>query len=216
MDSAEPSAAETAASANAEPAAQKSLLDDEPEPAADAADAEGKQPEAAAEPPSEEDIDAFCKAIPATDLGDGVGWSDDTLRAMAPSLMELTGRDPKKADAVVRAFQAHVQDVRRRQNEASEAFNRGQIDQCRKRFGADLPSVARDARVGLMEIFGPELGNALKSTPEFANNPDVIERLAAFGRRIRQDSGAVLPQGGTPVQDSSDVLHRMYGNVKVG
>ena len=187
----------------------RTLLDDEEEPAKG-------EPEAASGAPTAEDVEKFCKGIPATDLGDGVTWSDDTLRAMAPSLMELTGGDPSKANGVVKAYSSYMQELSRKQQEAAEAFNDGQLKECRKRFGDDLPKVAKAARVAGRAIFGDALWNALKATPEFANNPDVLERLAEHGRRISQDGGAVRPVDGTPSGDGGDVLHRMYGNVKVG
>lgn len=195
----------------AEPASTKTLLDDDD--AQPAAPSPGEQP---AQGPSAEEIEKFCSGIKATDLGDGVTWSDDALKAMAPSLMQLTGGDPAKADGVVKAYSSFVQEQSRRQQEAAEAFNTGLIKECQQRFGSDLKKVARYAREGGLAIFGDSLWAALKSTPAFANNPDIIERLAEYGRRIAEDGGVAHPDDGAHAPTDEDVLHRMYGNVKVG
>jgi hypothetical protein len=186
----------------------KTLLDDE-----DVA-AESETPESNA--PSAEDIEAFCKGIDVTDLGDGVEWSDPTLKAIAPALMELTGNDPKKANGVVKAYATFVQEQARQQQEVAEAFTKGLVNECKARFGADLKKVAKFAREGGRAIFGDNLWSALKSTPAFANNPDVIERLADYGRRLAEDTGATKPTTGAKVGDEMDVLQRMYNHVNVG
>lgn len=184
----------------------KTLLDDEDEPAAE------PKPEDA-QTPNDEAIDAFIKGIDATDLGDGVQWSDETLKAMAPSLMEITGGDAKKANGVVKAYAAHMQEQARKQTEAMEAFNDGLIKECQTRFGADLKKVAGLAREGGRAIFGDNLWSALKATPAFANNPDVLERLAEHGRRIREDNGAVATKTAEQ-KEEGDLFKRMYGGIK--
>ena len=196
----------------AESAPAKTLLDDDEE----TPPAEEKPAEETPNAPSEEDMEKFRSGIKAIDLGDGVEWSDDTLKAMTPSLMELTGGDPKKANNLVKAYADFVQGESRKQLEAAEAFNNGLIKECQSRFGADIKKVAKLAREGGRAIFGDDLWKALKSTPAFANNPDVLERLAEHGRRIAEDGGAVKPKDGEPTPESEDLLHRMYRNVKVG
>lgn len=187
--------------------AAKTLLDDEDEPVS--------EPKAGETPaPDEDAVSAFIKGIEATDLGDGVQWSDETLKAMAPSLMELTGGDPGKANGVVRAYAAHLQEQARKHTEALEAFNDGLIKECQARFGADLKKVAGLAREGGRAIFGDDLWAALKGTPAFANNPDVLERLAEHGRRVREDNGAVQSKAAAP-KEEGDLFKRMYGNMKI-
>lgn len=186
----------------------KTLLDDE--------DVTGESETSEANAPSAEDIEAFCKGIDVTDLGDGVEWSDPTLKAIAPALMELTGNDPKKANGVVKAYATFVQEQVRQQQEAAEAFTKGLVNECKARFGADLKKVARFAREGGRAIFGENLWAALKSTPAFANNPDVIERLADYGRRLTEDTGVTSPTSGAEQADDQDVYHRLYKGVRVG
>lgn len=186
----------------------KTLLDDE--------DVTGESETPEANAPSAEDIEAFCKGIDVTDLGDGVEWSDPTLKAIAPALMELTGNDPKKANGVVKAYATFVQEQARQQQEAAEAFTKGLVNECKARFGADLKKVAKFAREGGRAIFGENIWSALKSTPAFANNPDIIEKLADYGRRLAEDTGATKPTAGTKANDEMDVLQRMYNHVNVG
>lgn len=190
-----------------DPPKLKSLLDDDDEP--------GKDPANPGEPekPTDEAIKAFVEGIPALDLGDGVKWDDAMLTAMAPSLMELTGGDPKKADNLVKAYASHAQAYAKAQAEAADAFNNGLIAECEKRFGADVKKVAALAKAGGRAIFGDTIWNEMKKTPAFANNPDIMERLAEFGRKIATDSGKVTPTASEPA-DGGDVLHRMYGKIK--
>ncbi len=195
----------------AAPAKPKSLLDDEPEKpaegAADGADKDGAKPA-----PTEEEIAEWCRGVPALDLGDGVKWDDDALKAMAPSLMAL----PKEASGkVISAYAEYTKEVARRQAVAADAFNAGLIRQCEERFGADLRKVASYARKGGAAIFGDALWGQMKTVPQFANNPDVMERLAEYGRRIATDGGKVTPDEGRGGEDRSDVIKRMYGGVKV-
>lgn len=192
-----------------DPPKLKSLLDDDDEPA--------KDPANPGEPakPTDEAIKAFVEGIPALDLGDGVKWDDAMLTAMAPSLMELTGGDPKKADNLVKAYASHAQAYAKAQAEAADAFNNGLIAECEKRFGADVKKVAALAKAGGRAIFGEKIWNEMKKTPAFANNPDIMERLADFARKFATDSGKVVPDGAEGVSDKGDLLKRMYGGVKV-
>ena len=175
----------------------------------------GEGAENKAEPPTEEQVAEFCKGIPALDMGDGVKWDDATLKAIAPSLMEVTGGDAKKAQPIVKAYAEHMQKLAKAQAEAADAFNNGLIAECNKRFGADLKKVAGYAKKGGAAIFGDKIWNEMKTIPSFANNPDIMERLAEFGRKIATDGGKVTTKDGDPAPGESDVLHRMYGNVKV-
>lgn len=212
---AQPAAENTPPASTAEPGGDKppttptrTLLDDDEEAPPAAADASSV--------PSEEDITKFCSGITAADLGDGVTWSDDALRAMAPSLMELTQGDPAKAEGVVKAYSEYMRSEAKRQQEAAEAFNDGLIRECKARFGADIKKVAKFAREGGREIFGDELWSALKATPAFANNPEVLDRLARHGRRIAADNGVEVPKVKPPAEEEGDVIHRLYGKVNVG
>lgn len=189
--------------------AAKSLLDDdEPAQPAQTVPAGDAQPSA-------DDIKKFVSEIPALDLGDGVKWDDQMLTVMAPALMEMTGGDAKKADKLVKAYANHVQGLAKAQAEAADAFNNGLIAECQKRFGTDLKKTITLAKRGGLAIFGDKIWNEMRKTPAFANNPDILERLADFGRKWTTDDGRVVPpEGGTP--QSGDVFERMYGNIKVG
>jgi hypothetical protein len=191
------------------PAQVKTLLDDDDPPAEPKAD-DPADPAG----PSDEDVQKFCEGIPALDMGDGVKWDDATLKAMAPSLMELTGNDPAKAHGVVKAYCEFAQRQAKAQMEAQDAFSRGLVAECQKRFGEDLKKVATLAKQGGLAIFGEQIWNEMKKVPAFANNPDIMERLAEAGRRYATDGGKVLPKGSEPAE-KGDVLHRLYGNVKV-
>lgn len=182
-------------------AVPKSLLDDADDTPANPADPGT---------PTDEAVKAFVEGIPALDLGDGVKWDDEMLTAMAPSLMELTGADPKKADGIVKAYAAHAQKIAKAQAEAADAFNNGLIQQCQERFGADLKKVAGYAKQGGLEVFGEKIWNEMKKIPAFANNPDIMDRLAAIGRKKATDGGKVVPKAAAPA-DRGDLLHRMYG-----
>lgn len=195
------------------PGKSGSLLDDDTPPAEQKPGEEGG--ENAPAPPTEEQIAEFCKGIPALDMGDGVKWDDATLKAIAPSLMEMTGGDAKKAQPIVKAYADHMQKLAKAQAEAADAFNNGLIAECNKRFGADLKKIAGYAKKGGAAIFGDKIWNEMKTIPSFANNPDIMERLAEFGRRISTDGGRVATKDGDPAPGEGDVLHRMYGNVKV-
>ncbi len=165
--------------------------------------------------PSPEEVDAFVRGIPSLDLGDGVEWDDATLRAMAPALMEVAGGDPKRADGVVRAYAGFVQERARLAQEAEDAFNDGLVKECSRRFGDDLRKVAAYAARGGRAVFGDALWDEMKGVPQFANNPDIMERLAEVGRRATPDGGAASPPGGRQPEAGGDVLHRMYGALRV-
>lgn len=196
--------------APSEPAKPKSLLDDDDPPA----DPKADEP-AAPTGPAAEDVKKFCEGIPALDLGDGVKWDDATLQAMAPSLMELTGNDPKKAQGVVKAYAEFAQAQYKAQAEAADAFNNALIQECKNRFGDDLKKVASFAKQGGKAVFGERIWNEMKTIPAFANNPDIMEKLAEVGRKFATDGGKVTTKDGDPAPDRGDVLHRMYGNVSV-
>lgn len=173
--------------------------------------ADGGRPAA----PSREEVDAFVRGIPSLDLGDGAEWDDATLRAMAPALMEVAGGDPKRADGVVRAYAGFVQERARLAQEAEDAFNDGLVRECERRFGDDLRKVAAYAARGGRAVFGDALWDEMKGVPQFANNPDIMERLAEVGRRATPDGGAASPPGGRQPEAGGDVLHRMYGGLRV-
>ena len=186
----------------------KSLLDDEvrkPDEGGKPGEGEG------AKPPTAEEIDAWMKEVPALDLGDGVKWDDAALKAMAPSLM---GLGKEKSNEVIKAYADYAKDLAKRQAEAADAFNNGLIQECQKRFGDDLRKVVGFAKTGGRAIFGDRIWNEMKTIPAFANNPDIMERLAEFGRKVSTDGGKVSPSGGGDDEDRGDVLHRMYGGVK--
>lgn len=195
------------------PKQTKTLLEDDDSPAEQKTGEEGG--ENASTPPTEEQVAEFCKGIPALDMGDGVKWDDETLKAIAPSLMDITGGDAKKAQPLVKAYADHMQKLAKAQAEAADAFNNGLIAECNKRFGADLKKISGYAKKGGAAIFGEKIWNEMKTIPSFANNPDIMERLAEFGRKIATDGGRVATKDGDPAPGESDVLHRMYGNVKV-
>ena len=178
-----------------------SLLDDDDPPPADPP---------TPPTPDDEKVKAFVEGIPALDMGDGVKWDDQMLKVMAPSLMELTGGDPKKADGLVKAYSSHMQSIMKAQAEAADAFNNGLIAQCKERFGEDFQKVVAYAKQGGRAVFGEKIWNEMKKTPAFVNNPDIMEKLAEIGRKSATDGGKVLPQGSTP-GERGDLLHRMYG-----
>jgi len=186
----------------------KSLLDDDPPAGETKKEGDGAE---APKAPTADEIDAWCKGVPALDLGDGVKWDDAALKAMAPSLM---GLEKEKSNEVIKAYAEYTKGVAKAQAEAADAFNNGLIAECEKRFGTDLKKVAGFAKKGGQAIFGDKIWNEMKTIPSFANDPDVMERLAEYGRKISNDTGKVTPPGGGTTE-SGDVLHRMYGNVKV-
>lgn len=212
----EPKADETApveGGAADEPKEEKksgSLLDDD---ATDEGAAEvPKADEGVAKEPTEEEIAAWVKDVPALDLGDGVKWDDAALKAMAPSLMGLKKEDSNK---VITAYAEYTKKIAKAQAVAADAFNAGLIKQCEERFGTDLRKVAGFAKKGGAAIFGDKIWNELKTVPSFANNPDIIERLAAYGRTIADDGGKVKADAGGTKDAQADVLHRMYGGIRV-
>lgn len=184
-----------------------SLLDDDPKP--------GEGGEQKPQPPTEEQVKAWTDGLKSIDLGDGVKWDDGALKEMTPALMEISGGDPKKAEGVVKAYTAYQQKIARATDEARVAFNNMLVGECEKRFGGDIKKVVEYARKGGAAIFGEKIWNAMKKVPSFANNPDILERLAEFGRRTSTDTGRVVPKDGAGDGDRGDVLHRMYGDVKV-
>jgi len=186
----------------------KSLLDDEPPAQEPKKEGEGTE---APKAPTTEEIDAWVKGVPALDLGDGVKWDDAALKAMAPTLM---GLEKEKSNEVIKAYADYTKGLAKAQAEAADAFNNGLIMECEKRFGTDLKKVAGYAKKGGAAIFGDKIWNEMKTIPSFANNPDIMERLAEYGRKISNDTGKVTPPGGGTTEPG-DVLHRMYGNVKV-
>ncbi len=166
-----------------------------------------------AKTPTDEEQKTFREAIKTIDIGEGVKWDDPALSAMTPELMRLSGGDPKKAEGIVKAYTSYQQEQVRKFNEANDKFLNGLVDQCRQRFGADLKQVCTLAKEGGRRIFGDELWNVMKKERAFANNPDIIERLAAFGRSTRDDPGATKKETGTTGR-SSDWRENMYGGAK--
>lgn len=193
-------------SAPTTPTEPESLLDDEKK-----ADPQSSDTSA----PTEEQIGEFTKSIKAIDLGDGVTWDDDALKAMTPDLMNLCEGDAKKAEGLVKAYTSYKQSVAKTVAEKADAFNKELISQCRTRFGSDLKQVVEYARIGGKEIFGDVIWNEMKKVPSFANNPEIVEKLAGWGRKFASDSGRITPRGDDAPKQEGDVLHRMYGNVKV-
>lgn len=183
----------------------KSLLDDDDD------ETPANEPTDPAQP-SAEDIDAWVKSVPALDLGDGVTWDDAALKAMAPSLM---GLEKDKADAVIKAYADYTKGIAKAQAEAADAFNNGLIAECKKRFGEDLKKVTTLAKQGGVAVFGEKIWNEMKSVPAFANNPDIMERLADIARKFATDGGKVAPKGAEGGSDKDDLLKRMYGGIKV-
>lgn len=178
-----------------------SLLDDDPLPG---------EPEPTPAP-SEEDVKKWTDGIKATDLGDGVKWDDEALGAMTPELMKLTGNDPKKAEGIVKAYTAYQQGVQNKIVEANEAYANELVEECKRRFGPDLNKTLAQAKAGGRHVFGDQLWNQLKSVKQFANNPDLIERLAVFGRQVTPDTGAVPNKDGKAQPAARDWREGMYG-----
>lgn len=188
--------------------ARKTLLEEADEPEEPAGDAGGTDGAG-----KDEALAKFTGSIRALDLGDGVTFDDAAFRAIAPELMELSGGDPKRAEPLVRRYvQGEIARARAEQ-EAQDAFNEELRNQCRARWGADLRSVAKAAGQGGRIVFGDKIWNEMKGIESFANNPDIMERLAIVGRRFAEDGGAVHPAGQEP-EDTRDVIARMYGGIK--
>lgn len=229
--SAEPAAAEPAPAgeqpAAAEPAAEPAQSADAPaaKPAADARPRtlleEADEP-AAGDAPDDgvagkavdgEKLEAFKSSIRALDLGEGVRFDDAAFSDIAPELMEMAGGDPGRAEPLVRKYvQGEIARARAAQ-EAQDAFNAELRNQCRQRWGADTMSVAKAANAGGRAVFGDRIWNEMKGIESFANNPDIMERLAMVGKRLAVDGGAVHPAGQS-AEDTRDVIARMYGGIK--
>ena len=184
-----------------------SLLDDTPAPTPEPKPGEP----APANAPSEEAVKKWTEGIKATDLGDGVQWDDEALKAMTPALMELSGNDPKKAEGLVKAYTAYKQAEINKIDEANNAYALALIEEDKKRFGADLQNVVAQAQAGGKHVFGEQIWNQLKTVPQFCNNPDILERLAAIGRTVKPDTGAVVPQDGKAPAARRDWREGMYG-----
>lgn len=188
-----------------------SLLDDDEEPTHEKKEDEGAADEGANKVPTEEEIDAWCKSVPELDLGDGVKWDNAVLKAMAPSLM---GLKKEESGRVIKAYAEYTKAQAKAQAEAADGFNNGLIKQCQERFGEDLPKVAQLAKSGGREVFGDKIWNEMKKIAAFANNPDILEKLAAVGQRVATDRGKVIPKGSEGSDaPKGDILHRMYGNI---
>ncbi len=213
--SAEPGAAGGAAPVETPPAADAAPAGDAPAPvktppAADAAPA-GKPPAKGGdgalnllddageaeggEPPSAEEAAAWRRGVKALDLGDGVAFDDALLDRLTPALMRLSGGDPARAEEVVRAYTGHALEQARLAAEREEAFNASLVAACRERWGADVRRVARLADAGGRAVFGDDLWGEIRSVRQFANNPDIMERLAAFGRGASPDRGVSPGRG---------------------
>lgn len=164
-------------------------------------------------PPTDEEQKTFREAIKTIDIGEGVKWDDPALSAMTPELMKISGGDPKKAEGIVKAYTAYQQEQVRQFNEANDKFLNGLVEQCKQRFGSDLKQVCALAKEGGRRIFGDYLWNVMKKERAFANNPDIIEKLAAFGRSTKDDPGATKKETGTTGR-SSDWRENMYGGAK--
>ena len=166
-----------------------------------------------AKPPTDEEQKAFRESIKAIDLGEGVKWDDPSLDAMTPELMKLTGNDPKKAEGIIKAYTAHQQAQVKAMQEAQDKFLNGLVGECKKRFGDDLGRMCELAKAGGKRIFGDEIWNVMRKEPSFANNPDIIEKLAAFGRSEKDDPGVTAAQPKAAGGDR-DWRESMYGKKK--
>ena len=174
-------------------------------------DDDGDEQHEEPKPPTEDEQKAYRESIKTIDLGDGVKWDDPSLEAMTPELMRLTGNDPKKAEGIVKAYTDFQRKQVAAQQERSEQFLSGLVDQCRERFGDDLQKICALAKAGGRKIFGDELWNVMRQERAFANNPDIIERLAAFGRSAQDDKGVVKKEVKPAVAGSGDWRTNMYG-----
>ncbi len=205
-------AAKDAAKPADAPKGAENLLDDEPADGAAKGNG-GEKPSEGAAVPTAEQVAEWAKGVRALDMGDGVTWSDDLLREMAPSLMTLDKAAQEKTIKTYADFQAKQA---RALAENADLANRSRIRLCQERFGGDLRKFTGLAKTAGAKIFErhPEIWNALKSTPEFANNPDVIECLAEVGRLFATDTGHVAPKEGAGDGEVGDVLHRMYKDVR--
>ena len=163
--------------------------------------------------PTDEEQKAYRESIKAIDLGEGVKWDDPSLEAMTPELMRLTGNDPKKAEGIVKAYTAHQQAQVRAMQERQDKFLNGLVGECKKRFGDDLGRMCELAKAGGKKIFGDEIWNVMRKEPSFANNPDIIEKLAAFGRSEKDDPGVTAAQPKAAGGDR-DWRESMYGKKK--
>lgn len=146
--------------------------------------------------PTEEQVAEWRKGVKAIDLGDGVEFDDALLERLTPALMKLSGGDSSKAEEIVKAYTEYALEQNRKAVEQAEAFNGQLVASCRERWGKDLRRVARLADAGGKTIFGDKLWNEIRSVRQFANNPDIMERLAAFGRGAASDKGVASDRGG--------------------
>lgn len=164
-------------------------------------------------PPTEEEVKSFRDGLKAIDLGEGVTFDDKALDAMMNPLMELTGKSPEKAEKIVKAYTEYRRAEIAQAQAQRDAFINGLVKLSNERFGKDIKNVTTLAKAGGRKIFGDKLWNEMRTIPEFANNPDIIERLAAFGRTVREDQGAVKKEVGTEHR-SGDWRTNMYGGKK--
>ena len=197
--------------ANPPPAEQKPA-EQKAAPAASLLDDQPATPPASDQPaPDEEAVKKWTEGVKALDLGDGVTWDDEALGAMTPELMRLSGNDPSKAEGLVKAYATYQQNLRNRIDEANAAYANELVEECKRRFGPDLRQTLEQAKAGGLHVFGETLWKQLRSVPQFANNPDLIERLAAFGRTATPDRGAI-PAKDTGAQPAPrDWREGMYG-----
>lgn len=192
------------------PAAEKpvNLLDDEPEGGEEPGGGE-EEPTKDGEP-TEDEIKAFKDSLAALDLGDGVKFDDAAFDAFAPELMKLCGGDGKKAEGLVKAYTEFTLKREQAMQANEDAFTGELVKMSRERFGNDLKKVLADARRGGAAFFGEKIWADMRQIPTFANNPDIIERLALYGRKIAEDTGATAPKAKAP--EDTDLYHRMYGD----
>ena len=187
-----------------QPKKHVNLMDDPPKDGENKGDEGGKPPEEDAE------TKAFVDGLKAIDLGEGVTFDDAALTAMRAPLMELCGKDPKKAEGIVKAYTEYRRAEMKAMQEQADAFNDGLVEEAKKRFGKDLHQMVSLAKAGGEKIFGDELWREMRSVPQFTNNPDIIERLAKFGKSNTDDRGAVNKEN-KPSTDKRDWRERMYG-----
>ena len=163
--------------------------------------------------PSDEVIANFRSSI--NSLSGDLGIDEDGVKDLLPELYRLSGGDAAKAERLVQKYGSVVKNGLDRVRAKDSEFNRQLVDSARSRFGSELPKVVKFANIGGRDIFGDELWSVFRKIPAFANNPDVLERLARRGRIVEEDNGVYRGGQNQSTGDQSDVIHRMYGGMKV-
>lgn len=163
--------------------------------------------------PSDEVIANFRSSI--NSLSGDLGLDEDGVKDLLPELYRLSGGDAEKADRLVKKYGSVVKNGMDRIRAKDTEFNRQLVESARSRFGSELQKVVKFANIGGRDIFGDELWSVFRKIPAFANNPDVLERLARRGRIVEEDNGVYRGGHNQSTGDQSDVIHRMYGGMKI-